>query len=87
MTRCQQASAGDGAAGFYVTMKRGSRTAWLLGPHDSKAEAEARVPVARRLARDVDPFTAFDAFGVTRVVMKPGATLPLGVPSKLAEGR
>lgn len=67
-----------GAEGFYVTVRRDSRTGFLLGPHDSKEAAEQRVPAGRKLAELVDPFTAFDGFGVTRVVMQPGADLPPG---------
>jgi hypothetical protein len=68
-----------GPEGFYVTMKRGSRTAYLLGPFGSKPAAEAQVSTGRRLATEADAFHAFDAFGVTRVAMKPGAALPAGV--------
>jgi hypothetical protein len=72
----------SGPEGFYVTVQRqavgGVRTGLLLGPYDTKLEAEARVDAGRRLAYEADPFTAFDAFGVTRLVMKPGAELPAG---------
>jgi hypothetical protein len=68
----------DGAEGFYVTMKRGARTAYLLGPYPDKATAECHVTAGSDLACQVDPFAGFDAFGVTRVVMKPGASLPAG---------
>ena len=50
---------------YYVTIMRGARVGRLLGPYDTKEEAEQRVPDARRLAAEVDPFAAFDAFGVT----------------------
>jgi hypothetical protein len=72
-----------GAEGFYVTVQRQAaggrvRTGWLLGPYDTKLEAEARVDAGRRLAYEADPRTEWDAFGVTRLVMKPGAELPAG---------
>jgi hypothetical protein len=57
-------------------MKRGSRTAYLLGPFGAKDAAEAYVNEGRALVLEVDAFAAFDAFGVSRVVMKPGAKLP-----------
>jgi hypothetical protein len=78
-------AAGAGPEGYYVTVRRGSRTGYLLGPHPSKEQAEARVPEGRRLAGQVDPFTAFDGFGVTRVVMRPGAQLPPGVLNDMAD--
>jgi hypothetical protein len=78
-------SANQGAEGFYVTVKRGSRTGYLLGPHGTYDEADARVPEGRRLAGQVDPFTAFDGFGVTRVRMHPGAELPPGVLNEMVD--
>ena len=66
------------AQGFYVTMQRNERTAYLLGPYPDKDTAESNVTAGRDLACHVDPFASFDAFGVTRVVMQPGASLPAG---------
>lgn len=72
-----------GAEGFYVTVIRypgpSQRVGWLLGPYATKADAKSDVRIGRRLAHQADPFTAFDAFGVTRVVMQPGAPLRRGV--------
>lgn len=67
-----------GPEGFYVTVKDGGRTGYLLGPYEAKGEAEAEVPLGRRLAEQADSRAAFYAFGVTRVVMRPGASLPEG---------
>ena len=53
--------------GYYVTMKRDTRTAWLLGPYDTHAEALDNIERGRRLAQDVDPFTDFDAFGTSSI--------------------
>lgn len=64
--------------GFYCTMIRGERVAWLAGPFPTKAAAEARVQDARREAEAVDPRAAWDAFGVTRME-RPVIALPLGV--------
>jgi hypothetical protein len=76
---------------FYVTVQRGTgtktRTGALLGPYSTKADAEHDVPAARRLARDVDPFTAFDAFGVTRSVWTTIAAIPRGKLNTLAAER
>lgn len=52
---------------FYVTMVRDGRTARLAGPFDSKEEAEAHVEPARKLASEIDPFSDFDAFGVSAI--------------------
>lgn len=73
-----------GPEGFYATVQRNAaggkvRTGFLLGPYATKADAEQHVPEAKILAHQADPRTAFDAFGVTRVQMKPGASLPEGV--------
>jgi hypothetical protein len=75
----------SGPAGFYVTMRRGRQTAFLLGPHDTYDQADERVPLAHRLAEQVDPRSAFDLFGVTHVVMEPGAQLPPGKLNDLPE--
>lgn len=75
----------SGPEGFYVTMRRGKQTAFLLGPHDSYAAAEEQVPLGQRLARQVNPRSVFDAFGVTRVVMEPGEQLPPGKLNDLPE--
>ena len=82
-------SAAAGLEGFYVTVQRtcgpNVRTGYLLGPHATKEQAEARVSLGRRLAYQVDAKTAFDAFGVTRMVMRPGAELPAGALNHLAQ--
>ena len=82
-------SAAASLEGFYVTVQRtcgpNVRTGYLLGPHATKEQAEARVSLGRQLAYRVDAKTAFDAFGVTRMVMRPGAELPAGVLNHLAD--
>ncbi|SRR5260370_11000836 len=80
-------NADQGAGGFHVTVKRGSRTGYLLGPHGTYDEASARVPKGRRIAGQAGPFTAFDGFGVTRVRMHLGVELPPGVLNEMATGR
>ncbi len=74
-----------GPAGFYVTMRRDRRTAFLLGPHDTYDQAAERVPLGRRLATQADPRSAFDLFGVTHVVVEPGGQLPPGKLNDLPE--
>lgn len=64
-------------------MKRGSRTAVLLGPYWGLAQAEAKVGDGRRLAETVDLFTHFDFFGVMRYE---AATLPKGVLNDRLKG-
>ncbi len=53
--------------GFYVTVKDGRRTGWLLGPYATHAEAVAHVGDGRRLARAVDDRAAWYAFGTSRI--------------------
>lgn len=48
---------------FYVSMRRGERTAYLAGPFTTHAEALALVPAAEREAIAIDPWAHFDAFG------------------------
>lgn len=52
---------------FYVTVKRDKRTGWLAGPYRAMEEAEARVAQCRQIASSVDPWTDFDAFGVSSI--------------------
>lgn len=50
---------------YYVTMIRGTRVAWLLGPFPTHAEALALVNRARSMASKIDPRSDFDAFGTS----------------------
>lgn len=68
--------------GFYVTMKRAERVAWLAGPYGSKEEAESHVREASDKAIKIDPRAHWDAFGVTRVERDGDVPLPLGVLTK-----
>jgi hypothetical protein len=74
-----------GAEGFYVTVQDAGRTGFLLGPYDSKSEAESNVKLGQRLAEQVNDRAFWYAYGVTRVVMKPGIDLPAGKLNHLAE--
>lgn len=53
--------------GFYVTMKRDTRTAWLLGPFAEHQNALAAVDAARKKANEVDPRSFWDAFGTSSI--------------------
>lgn len=66
------------AEGFYVSVESGGRHGLLLGPYDSKAEAEGNVSRGARLAAQVNDRAHFYAYGVTRVVVQPGQELPKG---------
>lgn len=54
---------------YYVTMRReirdGFKTAWLLGPYINHETALANVTRARIEANEIDPRSAFDAFGTS----------------------
>jgi hypothetical protein len=67
--------------GYYVTIKRGSRTGWLFGPCADHGVALMMVPYIRELAGRIDPFTHFDAFGTSSIDASKlnGAPLPAGV--------
>ncbi len=67
------------AIGFYCTMIRGDKTAWLAGPFETKEAAEAKVPAAREAAYEADPRSHFDAFGVAKLDCPNRPVLPLGV--------
>jgi hypothetical protein len=64
--------------GYYVTVIRNKRVGWLAGPFDCVEDAERRKSLCRRIASDIDPWTDFDAFGVTRLVIEGGGNLPEG---------
>jgi hypothetical protein len=52
---------------YYVSVVRGDRYVLLAGPYtDHHAGALADVERVRHLAQNVDPRTAFDAFGTCR---------------------
>ena len=63
--------------GYYVTMKRDNRTAWLLCPYDTRREAHDSVARGRALARVADPFADFDEFGTASITST--GRLPAGV--------
>lgn len=67
---------------FYVTVRRGRRTGWLVGPFSSLAAAEPWISPAQLEAHRIDPWTHFDTFDITRVVWTGEGEprqLPLGV--------
>lgn len=67
---------------FYCTMIRGQRVAWLMGPYDTKEEAEGHVQEAREGAYKADPRSHWDAFGVTGVT---ALKHPPGVLSRIQQ--
>ena len=48
---------------YYVTLQRGSRTAWLAGPFATHFDALVAVDRAVKLANELDPRSWFDPFG------------------------
>lgn len=53
--------------GFYVTIRRGKRTGYLVGPCSTEPQARGFLDKARDAAEKIDPFTCFDLFGTVRV--------------------
>lgn len=64
--------------GFYVTVRGGARSGFLLGPYATHAEAESNVGRARRYAGQVDDRAHWYAFGTARATAKPGQALKPG---------
>ncbi len=56
---------------YYVTVRDGPRTGFLLGPYATHEAALAEVPRGTDLACEADPWAWFHAFGT--------ASLPVGV--------
>lgn len=66
---------------FYVTVKDGSRTGWLLGPFDTHEEALKKVNTARTIAEAKDPRAVFYAFGTAK---RTGRQHPAGILNRFA---
>lgn len=64
---------------FYVTMKSELRVSILLGPFDTKEEAEAHVAAAQEEAIKRDPYNHFYAFGVSRIDTEALKRIPKGI--------
>lgn len=67
--------------GFYVTIVRGKRVGYLVGPCRTEPIARTYLDAARREAEEIDPFTHFDLFGTARVE---ASRLPPGVLNERA---
>lgn len=59
---------------YYVSVKDGGRSAFLSGPYETHPEALALVDRARAICQELDPRSAFYAFGTCR--MKDGSRPP-----------
>ena len=55
------------AKGFYCTVKRGERTAWLLGPFADHEKAQELAFLASCKGSDIDPRMAFDPYGTSSI--------------------
>ena len=64
--------------GYYITVKRDSRTGWLFGPIADRGVAEMMIQPVRALACIIDPFCDFDAFGVSSIERLDDRPLPPG---------
>jgi hypothetical protein len=63
--------------GFYVDLKRGAKFALLAGPFADEATARKYEREAVALAQQLDPWAAFDPFGVMSIDTKTDK-LPIG---------
>ncbi len=50
---------------FYVDLVRGAKIAWLAGPFPDEPTARKYERAAVAKANEIDPWTHFDAYGVT----------------------
>ena len=53
--------------GFYVTLQRGAKTAWLLGPFAEHEKALAVVKPAFDKACELDSRAIWDAYGTSSI--------------------
>lgn len=53
--------------GYYVTLRRGGKAAWLLGPFKVHQRAIDAVPEAYRKACEIDPWCDFDEYGTASI--------------------
>lgn len=75
--------------GYYVTLKRDTRTAWLLGPFAKHEAALAVVKPAYDKACELDPRAVFDAYGTSSITSEkslPPGRLNAYLPELLLEG-
>jgi hypothetical protein len=68
---------------FYVTMRDGAKTAWLIGPCYTHELALSLVETARVVAAAANPFYCFNAFGTAKVVWDHKSFLPAGRLNKM----
>lgn len=64
--------------GFYVTLKDGERTAWLLGPFRDHEKAKAAVDATAKKAEEFDARAFWYARGTSSITTEGDATLPNG---------
>jgi hypothetical protein len=74
-----------GLVGYYVTVMDGNQWGALLGPYDTRDDAQADVPEGKRLAQSVNDRAIWYGYGVSKVTGKPGADLEPGKLEKLPE--
>lgn len=67
--------------GFYVTILNDSRLRYARGPFDRYSDALAAVEPTQRLASELDPWSDFYGWGVTRY--ETSGELPIGPMNKL----
>jgi hypothetical protein len=65
---CDQDHSNGEPGGFYVTVKDGGRTGWLLGPYGTHEEALDLVGAGRKLAESVNDRAFWYAYGTSRIV-------------------
>lgn len=70
---------------FYVTMRDGDKTAWLVGPCYKHELALSLVETARTAAEAANSFYCFNAFGTAKVVWDHKSFLPNGRLNKMLD--
>ena len=63
---------------FYVTVKDGPRTGWLLGPYGTHEEALDNMDRGSKLAGPADRWSHFYAYGTTGIMVGAGVRTVFG---------
>lgn len=64
--------------GYYVTLQRDGKTAWLLGPFKEHQRAGDAVAETTAKANELDPWSHFDLYGTSSIDLEHRSALPPG---------